>query len=76
LISHSPAFPNARKLTIIIVPNKTILGGESFEDVRDVLAKGPLGGSFVCGDDHIWSIVWALVNGNSHFGVEFDFSQR
>ena len=32
-VSHNPAFPGAGKLTIIIIPNKTILGGKSFEDV-------------------------------------------
>ena len=66
LVSHNPAFPNAGKLTIIIVPNKTIPGGKGFEDVRDVLAKGSLGRSFICGNDHVWPIVGTLINGNSH----------
>jgi hypothetical protein len=57
LVSHNPAFSNAGSLTIIIITDKSILGGKSFEDVRDVLAEGSLGRSFVCGNNHIWPIM-------------------
>jgi hypothetical protein len=57
LVSRNPAFSNAGSLTIIIITDKSILGGKSFEDVRDVLAEGSLGRSFVCGNNHIWPIM-------------------